>query len=120
MSIRTLRSGYERGKYKPVQAYIDVGVLYRFNYKYHNHGDITKLIRNAFVLAISEDEGTEAGAKYAVETQLPNAPETTTIELPCEDCVYPASCVKDNQCAINELNRQIEAASALDSSCESC
>ncbi len=112
MSVRILRSGYERGVYKPVQAYIDRGVLARFNYKYQNHGDITKLIRNAFVLAISEDSASDAGAARQVKVQLPNAPPTTTIELPCEDCVYPTSCVADSQCAVNELKRQIEAANA--------
>ena len=121
MSISVLRSGYERGKYKPVQAYIDVGVLYRFNSKYHHHGDITKLIRNAFVLAISEDEGTEIAAAFRVKEYLPNAPPTTTIEIPCEDCVYPYQCKADSQCAVSEFERQVEAATAgLDSGGESC
>ncbi len=109
MSIKLIRSGYERGKYKPVQAYVDRGVLARFNIKYQNHGDITKLIRNAFVIAISEDDATERAAGHQVTTQLGEAPPTTTIEIPCEDCVYRVSCLKDNQCVINELNRQINA-----------
>lgn len=122
MSIRRIRSGYERGKYKPVQAYIDRGVLARFNYIYPNHGDITKLIRNAFVIAINENELTEVAAGHQVKHQLPNAPETTTIELPCEDCVYPKLCVADNQCAVNELHRHTVAAVqlGLDKRGESC
>lgn len=110
MSIKVVKSGYERGKYKPVQAYIDTGVLARFNNIYQSHGDITKLIRNAFVIAINEDEQTEEAAKQAVETMLPDAPETVTIELPCEDCVYPEICVTESTCAVSNLQRKIDAA----------
>lgn len=123
MSIRKIVSGYESGKYKPIQAYIDRGVLARFKAKYSTHGDITRLIRNAFVVAISEDEHTEVAAAHAVELQLPNAPPTTSTELPCDECVYPAICVDEKQCAVHELERRIGMARdlyPLDTPPESC
>ncbi len=106
MPIRPLKSGHERGKYKPVQAYIDKGVLYRFNKLYPSHGDITKLIRNAFVIAIKENEASIEGSKQAVKTLLPNAPATETITLPCEVCLYPEICVADQQCVLREELRR--------------
>ena len=113
MSIRKLASGFESGRYKPIQAYIDQGVLKQFKLRYPTHGDITRMIRNAFVVAISEDELTEEAAQHAVRTLLPHAPETTTTELPCSVCVYPAICVSELSCAVAELERKIDLARDL-------
>ena len=106
MSIRTIQSGFEKGKYKPIQAYIDIGVLARFKAQYQCHGDITKLIRNAFAVAISEDELTEIAAAHAIETTMGPAPESFPLLLPCLTCVYPIICVEENQCAQREATRQ--------------
>lgn len=108
MSIRIVRSIHETGRYKPIQAYVDRGVLARFKAGYKSHGDITKLIRNAFAVAISEDEKTEVAARTNIEASLGPAPETKTIELPCELCVYPSICVAEKQCAIHESDRYFE------------
>ena len=106
MSIRPLKSGYERGKYKPVQAYIDTGVLSRFNKRHGGHGDITRLIRNAFVVAISENDETVKGAMRAAEQSLPDPPESETITIPCDKCAYRSVCMAEQQCVYREATMQ--------------
>ncbi len=106
MSIRTVVSGFETGKYKPIQAYVDRGVLSKFRARHPSHGDITKLIRNAFVIAISESNASIEGAMREKERQLPNEPPSDVIEIPCDRCAYRNFCVAEQQCVYLEAGRQ--------------
>lgn len=54
-------------KHVPVQAYIPRGVYRRFKAMYPAHGAISKLIRQAFRLAIEEDEQLEEMARHQLD-----------------------------------------------------
>lgn len=105
MSVRRVTSGYERGKYTPVQAYVDKGVLARFRQMYGTHGDITQIIRNAFAIAINEDVATQKTIEARTAHLLPDVPASETVTIPCTDCDYPMICRDEKQCTLREFYR---------------
>lgn len=55
----------EREERVPVQAYVPKSVYKHFKHRYPQRGAISKLIRQAFLAALEEDEETEKRARAA-------------------------------------------------------
>lgn len=54
----------------PVQAWVPAEHVAIFRRRYRHRGAISQLVRNAFRMAIEEDEQTERAAQEAVERTL--------------------------------------------------
>ena len=93
---------YKTGKMIPIQAYVDEGVVRTFRHRYRRRGAMSRLIRDAVEIAITEDAVQEVEAQRAVErlnNPLPHAPSPRTTQFTtCGTCNSPNLCLAMMEC----------------------